>query len=287
MIHIIKICFVYLLLMTIIGCERENPKTDDGFQPGIVVEGHIEQGDYPLVYLTRNIPYYAKIDSADIVYLVIRQAKVEVSDGIQSEILTLMHDQQHFPPFYYRGTELTGKTGSTYTLTITYGSDTLTATTTIPLPVKPDSVWFHPEDGEPGRGKIFLRINDDPAVKNYYRMFTCVPSKQSDFYPTLNSTYNDKNFNGTQFTFQLNQGPESYINLNQKDYLFDLKDTILMKICTLDEIHYNFWVSYNSEILNAGNPFATSFHGIASNIHGKGYGIWGGYGVTVVPVIYK
>ncbi len=87
------------------SCKNDLTNRND-FVPSIVVDGRIENNDYPRVFLTRNIPYYVSIDSTDIIYLVLRQAKVTVSDSVNSEVLTLMYDKNLFPPFYYQGTEL-------------------------------------------------------------------------------------------------------------------------------------------------------------------------------------
>ncbi|HEY4788185.1 MAG TPA: DUF4249 family protein, partial [Bacteroidales bacterium] len=237
-------------------------------------------------FLTRNIPYYVNIDSTDIIYLVLRQAKVTVSDGTNSEILTLMYDENIFPPFYYQGTELLGQTGKTYQLTVNYGSITLTASTTIPDPVKADSLWFQPSADEPDLGEILVRLHD-PVDKNYYKMYTKILGKQKGFYPTLISNFDDKLFNGQEFTFHLDKGPESYLNLNQKDFLFSSDDTVMVKICTMDAQNFAFWQGYQNEVSNGANPFASSFHEVKTNISGDGLGNWGGYGTSVYEIITK
>lgn len=277
----ILVCSFLLLL---VSCEEDITNRSD-FVPAIVVDGRIENNGYPRVFLTRNIPYYVSIDSTDIGYLVIRQAKVTVSDGVNSEILTLMYDKKVFPPYYYQGTELLGEVGKTYQLMINYGSDTITASTTIPEPVIPDSVWYRPKVSEPDKMEVLIRVHD-PAVHNYYKMYSQVIGQQKSYYPTLISNFDDQLFNGEVFTFHLDKGPESYLNLNQKDFSFSKNDTILIKMCTLDEQNYEFWKSYQNEVSNGANPFASSFHQIQSNIKG-GVGIWGGFGTVVYEIIAK
>jgi hypothetical protein len=278
---ILYYCAIILALNLISACQKDNQDISDAFQPLIVVEGSIEQGGYPLVYLTKNIPYYTNVDSSDFIDLVIRQAKVMVSDGENYEVLTLMYDQQHFPPYYYRGIVLTGQVGKTYQLQITYGTDTLNAVTTIPTPVTIDTAWLQTINGNSNQAIVFATIHDDPLTVNYYRTFTCTPLTQSGFYPTLESVFNDKLFNGQVYTFGLNKGPETYLNLNKFNDYFSMADSVYIKIWTMQQAEYNFWLNIQSEIINAGNPFATSFHNVISNIQGNGLGIWGGYGATV------
>lgn len=266
------------LLMSILflSCQKEENLT--GYTPSLVIDGRIESGGYPRVAITRNIPYYANIDSADMLKLVIRQAKVTVSDGTSSEILTLKYDENVFPPFYYEGNELSGEAGKTYTLTVEWGTTVLTATTTIPAPIKPDSVWFEPLADNPEKGKVCVKLRDNAAENNYYKMFTRIVGQQYEFVPTLISNFDDKAFNGNTFIFSLNKGPESYINMTGNDFYFNRKDSIWVKVCTLDKQHFSFWRSYQQEIANSGNPFASSFHTIESNIKGDGLGVWGGFG---------
>ncbi len=281
------LAMVFCSVSFISSCEKDNGLYRTDFVPAYIVDGHIEQFGYPRVILTRNISYYAAIDSSDIINLILRQAKVIVSDGVNSEILTLKYNKQVFPPYYYEGTDLTGEAGKTYLLTIIYGKDTLFSQTTIPKPVKPDSVWFESEPGKAGKGKICVKIKDDPGEQNYYKFFTQIKNKQNSFYPTLISNFSDQTFNGQTMTFRLLNGPETYLSLTQKDFYYSTSDTIWLKLCTMDKEHYNFWSSYQLEVANGANPFSSSFHTVASNIHGNGLGIWGGYGVTVRRITAK
>jgi len=251
------------------------------------VDGSIEIDNFPLVFLTRNIPYYVKIDSADIGYLVVLEAKVTVSDSEQSEILTLKYDNHSFPPYYYEGNELMGKAGKTYTLTVEYGNTTLMASTTIPNPVKPDSVWFKANADNPDKGLILVRLKDNPNETNYYRMCTRIEGKQYNFYPTLNSVFSDRWFSGQTTVLELNKGPETYLNMNNEDFYFSKNDTIWLKVCSLDKENFDFWNSYRNEVANGANPIASSYHVINSNIQGGGLGIWGGFGTTLIRVIAK
>ena len=260
---------------------------DAGFITSIVVEGKIELNDYPKVILTRNIPYYVEVDSADLLSLVLRQAKVTVSDGVKSEILTLRFKNDEFPPFYYEGNELIGEVGKTYTLSIEYGLKKLIATTTIPYPVFLDSIWFQPNTIGDSLGKIDALLSDNPDLHSYYRLFTKISSKQNQFYPTLVSNFNDRIFNGEKYTFHLSKGPESYLDLNSTDFNFTRGDTVFLKICTMDEASFTFWQGYQNEVANGANPFASSYHKVESNIIGDGKGIWGGYGSTVYQIINR
>jgi hypothetical protein len=278
--------YIMLLCLFLFSCEEKSDYFS-GFTSTIIVEGKIELNGYPKVILTRNIPYYAQIDSADLIKMVLRQAKVTVSDGEKTEILTLKFNSKEFPPYYYQGNELIGKAGKTYYLTIDYGKIQLTATTTIPNPVSLDSVWFKPNSPGDSLGKIYALLQDDPEQHNYYRIYTKIRSKQTEYYPTLISTYDDKFFNGKDYTIQLSKGPESYLDLKNVIYDYTQGDTVYVKIATIEKAVFDFWAGYKNEVVNGANPFASSYHVIKSNIVGDGKGIWAGYGSSVYMVVNK
>lgn len=269
-----------------ISCSEET-NYYEGYHQTIVVEGSIETNGFPKVIITRNIPYYTNVDSADLQYLVLRQAKVTVFEGDYSEVLTLKYKKEEFPPFFYEGNEIKGKPGHTYKLLINYGEKTITASTTIPVPVLLDSVWFQTNSPSDSMGKIHALLNDDPNIHSYYRTYTRIISQQDQYYPTLISNFDDRLFNGTLYTFNLNKGPETYLNIETSNFYFKRGDTVLFKISTVDKSNHEFWKSYQNEVSNGANPFASSYHKIESNMEGDGKGIWGGYGSTVYQVIAK
>ena len=68
--------------------------------PQLVVEGWIEDGGFPIVILTRSLPIsteYRNID--DLSDYILRWAKVTVSDGTDSVVLTGKYDEGYFPPY--------------------------------------------------------------------------------------------------------------------------------------------------------------------------------------------
>ncbi|NJK95822.1 MAG: DUF4249 family protein [Bacteroidales bacterium] len=166
-----------------------------------------------------------------------------------------------------------------------YGEKILSAVTTIPPPVFPDSIWFEPISSADSMGKIKMVLNDNPDQHNYYRLYSKISTQQDKFYPVLMSNFDDKYFNGTKYTFHINKGPESYLDINSATFYYKRGDTVSVKIATIDSATHAFWYSYNSEVSNGANPFASSYHKVESNIDGPGKGIWGGYGSAVFRLI--
>ncbi|MGV3508292.1 MAG: DUF4249 domain-containing protein [Sphingobacteriaceae bacterium] len=279
----LKSTIIFLLFALLIAaCEKEEPNKFGEYSPKFIVEGWIEQDDYPYVILTHNIPFFTTLDSAQISEIVIRWAKVSVSDGETTEILTAKRDKDYFPPYIYRGYKLKGEPGKTYTLTIEYAGNTLTSTTTIPNRTPLDSIWFIPRENNEDKLQLQVRIKDNAAEKNYYKLYTKTDSNKQ-YVPTLLSNHDDKYFNGKELTLQVNTGPENNLTV-KNDFYFKKGETVRVKFSSIPKEGFDFWRSFQDEVMNSSNPLIGSTGKIESNIKGPGLGIWCGYGSSVYLV---
>jgi hypothetical protein len=249
----------------------------------IVVDGWIENNQQAKVFLTANSPYFSSIDSASLRDLVLTRAKATLSDGENTEVLILRKDEKYFPPYYYQGNTLFGQPGRTYTLTAEFGGKSIIASTRIPDPVPIDTVYFEFLENEDTLGYLILEFTDPPDEKNYYRIFTRRLEEDNKFVPSFIMAINDQYFVGRKATISLFRAPESYLSTKDDNY-FRLGETILVKLSTMDKASFDFWNSYQDEILNSTNPFASSLNEVISNVEGDGYGIWGGYGSSIDTV---
>lgn len=258
------------------------PEPDDM----IVIDGWIENNQYAKVLLTKNAPYFSLLDSAAMRELILSGAKVTLTDGVVSEFLILRKNDGYFPPYIYEGNEIRGEVGKTYTITAEYGGKKAVGTTSIPAPVKLDTLFFILAPGSDSLGTIFLEFTDPPEAGNYYRILSKTGGKDTRYKSSMIMGISDEFFNGQKFGFSLGRGMESYISTGSQEY-FSLGDTVNIKFCTIDRASYEFWNSFQDEVLNTGNPFASSLSDISSNIEGNGLGVWGGYGVSFYTCIIK
>jgi len=271
---------LYLLsfiLVLFYSCRQQEESVLKDYKPQFVVEGWIEDGGYPHVILTHNSPFFVSLDSATLDKLMIRWAKVSVSDGENTEVLTAKKDTNFFPPYIYKGTDLKGKAGKEYTLTVEYAGYTLTAVTTIPKPVPLDSIWF--VEKEDSTYQLNLRFRDSASEKNYYRIYTKSGSEKQ-YIPTMLSTKDDKFFNGKDIEYQVNRGPENNLTTKNLPY-FKRNAKLFVKFSTIPVEGFRFWSSFQDEVVNSSNPLIGSTGKIESNIQGQGIGIWCGYGSMV------
>jgi hypothetical protein len=252
----------------------------------IVIDGWIENGQYAKVLLTSNTPYFSSLDSSSIRNLVLTRAKVSLSDGDRSEILILRRNDDYFPPYVFEGNEIKGDTGKIYTITAEYGGKKAFATTTVPRNVSLDTLYFVKKENSDSLGTIYIEFTDPPETRNYYRVLTRIKGKDTRFLSSMIMGISDAFFSGQKFGFSLFRGQKSYLSSAKNEY-FSLGDTVGIKFCTIDKAHYEFWNTFQDEVLNTGNPFASSMSVIKSNIQGDGLGIWGGYGVSYYTLIIK
>jgi hypothetical protein len=278
----ITIIFILLNMALFHSCVEPNYEMED-YQSKIVIDGWIEQGKFPQVLLTLSAPYFSEIDSASLRDYALTRAKATISNGDRSEVLTLKPNHDYFPPYLYIGTSIKGEIGKTYTLTVEFDGETASATTTIPEPVKLDSVWFELEPGKDSLGLLWLHFTDPVDSKNYYRTLTQVENEDNKYIPTYFPNFNDEFFNGQEIKISLYKGNK--VSTDKVDELFyTLGDTIILKATTIDKASYEFWVTFQKEIINTGNPFASTNARVQSNVS-NGLGVWCGYGSSYYRVI--
>jgi hypothetical protein len=264
------------------ACDDGTIEIED-YQSEVVVDGWIEPNKNCEVLLTLSAPYFSTIDSSNLGDYALTRAKVTLIGEDDQEILTLKPNTNYFPPYIYKSTRMKGEAGKNYDIVVEYGGQKITATTTIPLPIELDSTWFALEQEKDSLGLIWVKFTDNGEVKNYYRTLTQVMGEDKKFIATYFPNFNDEFFNGKPVEASLLRGNNS--NTNKKDSIYFTKgDTIMLKFCTIDKNSFDFWISFQKEIANAGNPFASTNARVKSNVN-NGLGIWCGYGASYYQII--
>ena len=276
--------------MIFISCQKEINIKLPPYNPKVVIEGWIEPGQPAMVLVARNAAYFSMTDSASLVNLLVRNAIIKVSDGVQTDSLTLGLDLRYFPPLVYKGQKIKGETGKSYTLSVTVDGKTYSAVTSILKPIKLDSVWFKLDPPTQDTfGLIWAQFSDPPGVANYYRIFTQRLNKDKKFIPVEGSVNDDKLFDGKTFSFSIRRGSNNLAStqkdLNEKSGKFKIGDTVIIKACTIDKANYDFWRTTEQEMYSGGNPFGSPIP-IISNIK-DALGVWGGYGPFFDTLIIK
>ncbi|MGH1437501.1 MAG: DUF4249 domain-containing protein [Lewinella sp.] len=290
---------IVLLAIFSFSCEEEFIPDIIEAEDQLVVEGYIEAGDRPTppyVFLTRSFPFFSKLSQDDLNNAFVRDAEVTVYDGEQTVTLTELclddvpeefREQAadllgvsldslgfNFCVYLDLSLQMMGEEGKTYELTIKAGDETITATTTIPLAIPLDSLYFVPPPGEPNDTLAQLRVivNDPPSTPNYYRYFT--REGEGPYLRPFASVTDDLLFEGQTFELPLAKAEDLNTEFEQETYgLFRLGAAASIKWMTLDEDQFNFWNTLEFSRANQG-PFS-SYTRIQHNVEG-GLGIWGG-----------
>jgi hypothetical protein len=251
-------------------------------ESGLVVEGWIENGRHPVVIVTTSVPTTTEYQDWESLYdHLVRWAKVTISDGEQSVVLTGKYSDDYFPPYIYTTARIMGEVGKTYWLTVEYEDMVATAVTTVPEPVELEYVKV--KEVEAGY-KIVAGIRDDKTVKNYYRFFTMVEGVDSTYAPSLLGLIDDavltEDVNEAFVNGQYMAMTDS-IKRPPTQYLKD--DVVRIRFSNMDEQAFNYWTDYDDIASLAASPFFPVNKKIRSNVS-SGMGCWAGYGSSYYRV---
>ncbi|PCJ27450.1 MAG: hypothetical protein COA97_04070 [Flavobacteriales bacterium] len=299
-----KTVLILLMAIVLISCEKDIDIDLPESERKFVVEGSIEPGLPPFVILTKSEGYFSPVDINSLQNAFVHNATVFVSNGTNNIQLTEICTNQlpdsllptiaeligvsldnlkSFGFCLYTSLDplIFGEVGKTYSLSIQAEDKYLTSTTTIPIPVPMTRYWYKDQPGYTDYGYLWFELNDPPTYGTAYRIYTQRKGIDSRFIPADGSVFDDHFFNGLQFEAFIWRGHESNPSGQSDfeiDHYFQQGDTIIIKFCTIDQPHFQFWNSFEIATFNNGNPFSAPAT-IKTNIEG-GLGVWGGYGVT-------
>lgn len=270
-----------IVFLCFCSCRNDVDISNIPYEPKIVVEGSIENGSFATVLLSVSAPVTGVLDTVSLLNHVIRSAKVTVSNKDTFEYLYLRTNREKIPPYEYRGKVVKGEAGENYSLKIEYDGNVITAETYIPVPVELDDIWFRTISETDTVGYIGISFKN--TSNEFYRLATSPFSVKNVFTPCLYGNIDSRQYSqNEQVEFELNRGPTIYPENNFSTY-FSETDTLRIKFSTQTQSAYEFWCSYQNELLNAQNPLFPAFSSLKSNISG-GIGIWSGYGSNVYIV---
>lgn len=241
----------------------------------LVVEGWIEDGGFPVVILTQSLPVTTRYQHLrQLSDYIVNWARVTISDGEDSVVLTGKYDASYNPPYIYTTGRLRGVAGRHYTLTVTYNDLRATATTTIPAPPQLDSFRVDRVMGNDTLFRITACFRDNPAEKNYYQLFTRVGTDSRQYIASYLGSVDDEVI-GSQTEVPVLRGHQ----LGFKDYspYFSRHDTVAVKLSQVGAEAYGFWDQYTKAQSLSTNMFLSTSSQIPTNITG-GKGYWFGYG---------
>jgi hypothetical protein len=280
-------------LFLFLSCEKAISFKPVRQAPKLVVEATIEDGKYPLVYLTTSLDFFSKISVQALSQSFVHGAEISISNGILTQKLREYSTQtEGYLLTYYtidsagNGEVFRGELGKEYSLKITADGKEYTATTTIPQLTKQiNSLYFETNVDKHDSTKIalFARFSDPPGLGNYIRYFTRVD--EEPYYPGLNSVYDDQVIDGKSYNAQVDKGVDRNKSIDFNNYAFFHKgDTITIKLCNIDKGVFDFWKTMEYSYSGIGNPFSSPTK-VIGNISNDALGYFGGYAVQYSSII--
>ena len=244
--------------------------------PQLVVEGWIDAGGFPRVYLTTTLPITEdRQDFEEINNHILKWAKVTLSDGEKEIILNGRADNNQEPPFLYTTTDMRGETGKTYTLKVDYKQYHATAVTTIPAVARLKNLYVATCD-VPGKYTLKATLDDPKDERNFYKLFVRTLPEETYYLSFYPSTFHDEM---PEIQQPLTIAPGTKSEAEEYSPYFNARDVVLVKVANLEETGYLFWKDFEELITSSRNPIFSIHKNIHSNING-GMGYWCGYGAS-------
>lgn len=298
-----KVLSIAFIMVFFASCEKDIEIDIPPSEPQIVVEGSIENGQPPIILISKTIGFFDPTSPDDIANLYISDASVFVNGAeltpicvadVPEDLLPLfaelvgvpVGDLDDLPLCGYVGLDMIGEFNTSYSLRVEVDNKTLTASTHIPDPVMPDSSYFRLWANSPQYGYVFTRFMDPDTLNNAYRVFTkrIGPNNNDNpadevYYAPFGSTFLDEFFNGTSLEVGFQRGQpfnsSRAVDVGDENGFFEIGDRFVFKFCAISEPSYQFYRTFEQQLGTNGSPFAAP-NNVISNIDG-GLGIWAGY----------
>lgn len=297
---------VIVLLLLSNSCETPISITLPHSENVKVIEGWIENDQYPIVVVSNSMSYYSTIDIDAILSSVDTTAIVRISDDMGNmEQLQRKHSLEHIfgalgllrqNPLVYVGEQIKGVPGHTYTLYVESKGEIYTSQTTIPLhTVQVDSFGLQTLFNDT---MATLRIYfSDPAESfDCYRFFLKLKGIDIIYSQIFSGTFDDLTFNGLTGSYEMLRNPLSNMLLSgmsqqqREDYYrstFRPGDIIYVKSTLTDKATKEYWFPLQTDISMGMTPFLMPGT-YPTNIEGENVtGIWSGYHARYDTVEYK
>lgn len=294
MCRLFSVCLLLMIFLS--SCEKEVQLDLGGGETKPVVDGFIENGQVPIVVLTKSLSYFSKVDLSTLEGAFIHDAVIRVSDGSREVLLreysldTGFNSNKYY--FYTVDTanpasfSFRGQTDKYYTLNIDWQGKRYTSTTKIPNVGPLDSIWALPPaippQKVPAAMLLYVRYTDPDTLGNNVRYFT---RRNGGIYlPGPNSVYEDAVVNATTFNLNLAAGTSQRNVFTDSTGFFFRGDTVTVRWCAIDRSVYDFWSTFEFAAGTVGNPFSTPTS-VLTNIRGGALGVWAGYGATYKTLV--
>lgn len=277
------ICLSVLFLILFL-CSCEEPGiTSLGEKPPLVVEGWIEEGQPPMVFVTHAADL--TVDSASFDGFVEKWSRVSVFDGDTRYILTGRINKAYMPQFVYTTSRLKGKVGHSYRLVVETDTDTVESYAEMLPSPRLDKLTPVPVEGS---DSLFAIRADISGIENdsYYKIFARSEKCETRFYGSFLGTFRGSSYDSGK-GWTVTRGVHSGYNRDENfSHYYAEGDRVTVRVCRLEPGLFEFWHVYDNNVSLSQNLFFTFAGNCPSNITG-GLGYWAAYGYSQKTVKIK
>jgi hypothetical protein len=266
----ITYCLFSVMLCGCTQIETENIPNDR-----LTVEGYIDNNRFATVKLTNSIAFEGIIDSTEIVKAIESKAKVELSNGRISEVLTLKRDDTSFPFLFYRSNLIKGNLEDRYALTVSIRGKVFESNTSIPDKPEVAAIEFLDAREEGMRLKDFkdirLTLNNITSKQQYFKILIKTKAEETFQFanPFIVSTENI-----TTETFPIIVTYKVLVD-GEKTNLLKVGELIDLRVIAITKAQFEFWKSVEGDVtIPIDNASFTN--AIETNISNGAFGYWSG-----------
>jgi len=299
----------FVIVLFFFSCQTEIEVKIPNYYNKLVVEGYIENGEYPVVSLYRSAPYFSTMSLDYLIdSIIIRDARVFVKpeNGEEQELFINPYyfPRLDYPLLYaYSTRNLVGELNTKYSLRVEWNNKIYTSETNILDTFELDSVGFVPNFGhEKIDSTANIRITmTDNGLMNYYQFTVkihCAQFQDRLWIPTIPAAFDNSPFKGKTFNYEIMRGSPSSIFIpemtekERRNYFrmnYRVGDTVFFKYAKIDYDSYRFWNTAGGELGFGQNPFMSPepiISNIKCNTGEKCLGVWcGGAKKEVVMIL--
>jgi hypothetical protein len=211
----------FILVLFFCSCQKVVNLNLNTVPPQIVIQGEITDSAGPYsITINQSVDFYAPNT-----FPPVSGAVVKISDNVGNSDSLI-----EYTPGIYSTTSFLGRPGRTYSLSVTVQNQTYTAVSTMPMPVKLDSVTFEITSGFGiQRINAIANFQDPPGIPNYYQFLEYINGKQ---FTKEIFVFDDRLSDGKYISTTL-RTDSSYINMG---------DVVKLKMYSIDENVYNYFL---------------------------------------------
>lgn len=268
-----------MLLACLAACDNSYLESDNVEE--LVVEGWIESGHAPVVFVTSTLPVSSTPQPvSNITEHILRYAEVYVEHNGEREYLTARLTDKYVIKNYFTSSTLRGVPGETYRLGVKWLDYEASAVCTIPEPTAIDMAYVV-KDMNDTSYVAKLIFHNNPGEGKFYQTFRRM-GDESNIYEAVNFT----TLNGAvQDTVIIETFMKPLKTLKSEDVYLHPGDTVSLKLATIERPMYEFWSSFANYSNSGGTVFSAPTN-VKGNVDGA-IGYWAGYGIDIRELVVK